>query len=260
MDPKGQNEVDKFFDGLPSEETKEVDIFEDPKAGDPAQAAEGAEDGTKVEKPERRENRQTRRLKEQLQQEREARIAAEARAEGRAEIERSRPEAPGEVPDAWLRIYGDSPESRQAWQLNKGIFEGLAEKAKEKAVAEIDERQQNETKAAKEFESFIDQELEAIEDEFDVDVTSDSPAARKARRELLELVESLSPKDADGDLTGYADFTETWKLYRDKSSKKRDASPNKDLAARSMERSGEVAPSEKKQTPGFFGWKQDLGL
>ncbi len=33
--PKGQSEVDKFFDDLPSEEKKEVDIFEEPKSGEP---------------------------------------------------------------------------------------------------------------------------------------------------------------------------------------------------------------------------------
>ncbi len=254
--PKGENEVDKFFDSLPSEDKKQVDIFETPtEKTEPA--AEGAEDA-KAEKPERRENRQTRRLKEQLQQEREARIAAEARAEGRRDVEKQG--VPTDVPDAWLRMYGDTPESRTAWNLNKGILSEFAENAKKAAIAEIKAEAENEKSQAKKFEAFIDSEFEGIEDDFGVDITSNAPAAKKARRELLELVESLSPKDGDGNLTGYADFSETWKLYQERRQEKKSAAPNKELASRGMERSGDVALTEKQPTPGFFGWKRDLGL
>ncbi len=257
MEPKGQNEVDKFFEGLPSEEKKEVDIFEGDK---PTPEKEKESDDKTPEKGhERRDNRQTRRLKEQLQQEREARLIAEARAEERRDIETKNLANSGEVPDAWIRMYGDTPEARAAWNLNKGILEGYAENAKKAAIDSIKAEQAAEVKATKEFEAFIDSELESIEDEFDVDVTSDSPAARKARRELLELVENLSPKDSDGSISGYADFHETFKIYQqNKKEAKPDASEKKGFASRSMERGGSDAPKAKEPTPGFFGWQKDL--
>lgn len=257
--PKGQSEVEKFFEGLPSEDKKEADIFEDIKKEDPpAKEEPKADDPEKEGEP--RKNRRHRRLEEQLQREREARIAAEARAGALAEMPH-RSESEGEVPSEWLRIYGDTPESRTAWKLNKGIFEGIAEKAKKDAIAEIESKRAEEVRKAKEFESFIDSELEGIEDEFNVDVTSDAPAARKARRELLELVESLSPKDKDGNLAGYADFQETWKLYQaQRKEQKPDASKNKELAARTVEKSSDSQPVEKKRTPGFFGWQKDLEI
>lgn len=256
------NEVDEFFKGLPGEQPKDADIFEEaPKDGQqaPVEGAEGAAAGP-GEGGEPRKNRRHRRLEQQLQAEREARIAAEARASGLAE--RGASEVPSEVPDKWLRIYGDSPESRLAWSLQKEMLDGVAKEAREGALQEFETRQKASADESAKFESFIDAELEDIEDEFNVDVTSDAPAARKARREFLELVQELSPKDDSGSITAYADFGAAWKQYAArKAGAPADNSRNKDLADRSMVRSGAgQGEAEKPRTSGFFGWKNDLNI
>lgn len=261
---KGETEVDKFFEGLPSEEKQESDIFADPNAVAPAAEKQGEGETIVPEKDgEPRKNRRHRRLEQQLQEERELRIAAEARAEGRNEVQKFvQTTGVDDTPDKWLRMYGDTPESRQAWILQKELMADVVAKTKAETIAEIREEEKARVAEQKQFETFIENELETLEDEYNIDLTSDAPAAKKARREFLEMVQTLSPKDESGTITGYADFDETFKMYQDKRKEvKPDATKNKDLAARAMTRPGDSAngAAEKPRTPGFFGWQKDLG-
>ncbi len=267
--PENKNEVDKFFEGLPSEEKQEADIFAEPSAEQgqqqqaPEQGEEGGTAGSSKEANEPRKNRRHRRLEQQLQEERTARLIAEARAEGRSEAQRFSQETAADVPVKWLQMYGDTPESRQAWSLQKELFDDHAKKVREDTIKEIETRDAKAKQAEKEFEKFIEDELESIEDEFDIDLTSDAPAAKKARREFLEMVQSLSPKGDDGSITGYADFEQTWRIYdKQRGTKAPDASRNKEIAARGMQRSGESAsvPEKKERTRGFYGWQKDLNI
>lgn len=262
--PKGETEVDKFFENLPSEDKKEVDIFEvDEKKGDAEKIP--AKDGDASEEDGPRKNRRHRRLETQLQQERELRIAAEARAAGQSEAQKFQKEtaAVDDVPDKWLRIYGDNDNARIAWKLQKEMMNDYGKQVRDATIAEIDERQNTALSEQRKFEEFIDSGLEAVEDAFDVDVTSDSPAARKARREFLDLVQRISPKDQNGMITEYADFGETWKIYQEDRSKEKvnpDLDKQKQLADRSMRKAGDSGSVEKQQTPGFHGWKRDYNI
>lgn len=254
------NEVDKLFEGLPDDQPKKEgeDIFGDTEV---KPAPEEGNNKDKTEDDEPRKNRRHRRLEAQLQQEREARIAAEARADAVSESQRFSSDE-GEVDERFLRIYGDTPETRQAWKLQQDILNDYKQEAKQEAIREIEERDENVKRQTREYESFIDDELEGIEDEFDVDVTSDAPAARKARREFLEMVQQASPKDEDGTITGYADFSAVWEFYQTKkSTEKQNSNRNKDISSRSMEKSsGAPKPGQNKITPGFDGWRKDYGV
>lgn len=253
------NEVEKFFETLPSEDKKLVDIFEKPLP----EKGNGAESLEKEGEP--RKNRRTRRLETQLQEElgkvRDLRIAEEARAAQRNEGARNA--SPSDVPDKWIRVYGDSPESRTAWQLQKEIFDEHADKIREEARRDLQKEREDSAKKQKEFDAFIGTELETLEDEYDMDLTSSAPAAKKARREFLELVESLSPKGADGELTAYADFGEAFKIFQQKANEKNspEAERRKELAARSMNQAtGNASEQTKDRTAGFWGWQKDLNL
>lgn len=256
-----ENEIDKLFESLPKEDKQELDIFNEKP--EPGKEEEPVKPEVKSEEDEPRKNRRHRRLEQQLVQEREARIRAEARAEAREELESKGPKEPGEVDERWLRMYGDTPEARTAWKLNQELLRDYTKNLKEEALEEIRNESRESDRQTQEFERFIDSELESIEDEFNVDVTSDAPAARKARREFLELVQNLSPKDQDGTITGYADFSAAWEMYqlkRGSQETKPDASRNKEVASRSMEKSGSSGNGEKPVTSGFRGWMKDYNL
>ncbi len=258
--------IDEFFQGLPKEDKQQADIFnENPQKPTEEVAAATTEAGAKVEvKPEEgeepRKNRRHRRLEEQLQKERELRIAAEAKAEGRSEVEKFNQTSNGDVDPEWLQIYGDTPESRRAWGLFEKMSEKKALQAKEEALEEIRKDQIAEAEEERVQEAYIDSQFESIEDEFNIDLTSDSPAARKRRSEFIDLVEALSPKDQNGDLVEYADFHNAWELYQEKQAQP-DNTRQREIAARSMVKTGStVGNTQKAPTPGFNGWKIDLGL
>lgn len=258
------NEIDKFFGDLPSEDKSERNIFDEPNG-----ASKVPEEGNVLEKGEgegdgeARKNRRHRRLEEQLRKERESNIALNERVRVLAEVgTRQTGSGPStDVPPEWIALYGDTPEAKTAWAMQDRMIKDATDRGKKEAIAEFESRQAEALKQTKEFESFIDNELEDLEDTFDVDLTSDAPAARKARKEFLELVQKVSPKDATGNITNYADFNSTFELYKgSKKEVKPDNSRQKEIAAKTMQGSSNGAQPQKQFTPGFRGWQKDYGI
>lgn len=267
MNPNG-NEVDKFFEGLPSQDKKVADVFNDkPVENAPVIPAKETEEET-VE--EGRKNRRHRRLEEQLQRERDSNIALNERIKTLSEVqqfEREFKDNSSVDEDLHSALFGNLPETPEskviAIRLQK-VLERQAEGVKQQTLQEFEERQLESQREQKGFETFIDSELESLEDEYNVDLTSDAPKARKARRELLEMVQNLSPKDEDGTLTGYADFSSTFDLYQKNQSQDKSpeiANRQKEIASRTMQKSNQNNNSNSPQiTPGFRGWMKDYGI
>ena len=261
---KGENnmttELDKFFEGLPSEDKQLADVFNDkPKEEAPVQGEEPEDDG------EVRKNRRHRRLEEALQKERESNIALAARIETLSEVQKFTQETTktGEVPHEWIALYGDTPEARRAWEMEERLISRAKEEAKNEALEEFENRQNKVVQEQKQYESLIDSELESLEDTYNVDLTSNAPSARKARREFLELVQSLSPKDEAGNIADYADFGSTFEVYqKTRQSEKSSETSNKqkELASRSMQKPGGDSNIPTQITPGFRGWMNDYNL
>lgn len=165
----------------------------------------------------------------------------------------------------WLMAYGDSEESRKAWNVQQHLMQKAIIQAKEEALNEFQSKIQQEKLAEQQFEEFINTSLESIEDTYDVDITSNSPSAKKARTEFLELVRKLSPKDEYGNITNYADFNEVFDIYKEKKEKPTSETTNvkKALADRSMAKSSEARPynPNSPKTPlGFDSIQSLLGL
>lgn len=257
------SEIDTFFEGLPSEDKKVADVFNDkPAPAEGAKPEEKPEEGESEEQKEVRLNRRERRLQAKLQAERESNIALNERLKTLAEVERTVKETAGEIDPRLIRVFGTSDEAKEVARHFTEILAETKESAREEALKEIEQRQAAIQSEQKEYESFIDSQLEAIEDQYNVDITSDTPAARKARREFLEMVEQLSPKDQDGTITDYADFGSTFDIYqKTRTEQKADNSRNKEIASKSMQRSGQNGVGAQPQiTPGFRGWERDFGI
>lgn len=227
-------ELAKFLEDIPSEDKSESDLFGQ-DISSPAEEAAITETPEKEAEPYK--NRRHRRLEAQLQTQREENIRLKALAEGRSESQKFAQESG--VDPRLLEMYGDTAEGKKAAQLHMDLLNDATSKGKEAALREIREEQERANAEQQKHESFIDSELEAIEDAYDVDITSDAPAARKLRREFLAQVEKLSPKDAAGTISSFADFNGVWETFQDKREKP-DNSKAKDLAARSMAKSGAV--------------------
>ncbi len=269
MDPEKASAVDTFFKDLPEADQQDADIFDESPKNETPPAKGDAEETPEKGESEPRKNRRERRAEQAWQRERTSAIALNNRViELSEQVARLTGNAPthldaDEVPTEWIALYGDTPEARKAWKVNESLLRNYAMQAKESALEEIETRQRDAAKQESEFEQFIDSSLESIEDAYDIDLTSNAPAARKDRREFLSLVQNLSPKDENGNITGYADFNATWEMYQLKrGAPKQNETVNKakELSSRSMERSGGTETPAKKPTPGFRGWMKDFNL
>ncbi len=250
------SEVNKFFEGLPKDSEQVSDFIKD-NTVIPAKDAdidpEEVDDSIK--------NRQHRRLEKRLQDEREANIILNARLAERTEAERISKESDGKIDPRLLRAFGTTEAGQEASELFQTILNENRLQAKKDAIEELKQSEIQEKAEQKKYESFIDDKLESLENTHNIDLTSNSPKATKMRSEFLEMVQELSPKDANGTLTDYADFDSAFEMYqKTHTTEKVDNTRQREIANRSMTRSGSQAGQQTTITPGFRGWERDYNI
>lgn len=239
------SELQNFIDSLPDGGVKKTIKEDEPKEEELSKKTEEDDD-----KGEYRKNRFHRRLEERLRKEMEEELSR-AKAELRASVA---PASETEPSAEFVALYGNTPEAKSFWNIQQKMLERVKTEAKDEAVKEFESRQEAVRREQREAAAEIDRSLESLEDTHGVDLTSDAPVARKARRELLELVESLSPKGEDGNIVAYADFGKAYELYRmQRSVQKPDSSQAKDIASRTMQR-GNPSGDKPQPAPTPKGW------
>lgn len=155
------------------------------------------------------------------------------------------------VSDVLTRLIGnDTPEKVSMVKEFKDILGNLKGEARAEALAEIESRQNAEVQADQEAEQELESAFENIEEQFDVDITSNNALARKTRQEFVSFVEKIAPKDRNGDIVDYPDMTSAWETFSE--IKKSTAQPNraKELASRGMSssRSATESAPDKRRT------------
>lgn len=148
-----------------------------------------------------------------------------------------------EILSALTEIVGnDTPQKIAAVNRFRKALSSLEDKGAEKALGVWERERQAEVEAEREAESELESGFESVEEAFEVDITSNTPIARKTRSEFIDFIKRVAPKDGEGNITEYPDFTETFKLYQETSKKSNpQTSRSKDLASRSMVRSGDAS-------------------
>lgn len=258
------NEVDKFFGNLPSEDKQVANVFDEINrpTEKPAEQAVTPETELKPEEGEERKNRRHRRLEEALQKERESNIALNERiktmAEVRAEFSKG---TLGEADPDLVRVFGDTDTGKEVARILKNKIDTATDAAEERALQRLRNEQSQAAQEQQQYESFIDSKLESLEDTHNIDLTSDAPAARKNRRELLELVERLSPKDESGAVKDFADFDSAFDLLQKTRTQPTSETVNrqKEIAARSMQKSA-PGGSESADADAYERWLNQNGI
>lgn len=256
-----EKELEDFLKDIPNEGDQAKDILNEnlitPEKEDEPEKKE------EVSEQEPHKNRRHRRWENQLSEKEKDLIAREARLEALSETRNFTEEfGSDEVSQKLAELYGTDENGKRAAQITKTLLESVKFQAKEEALNEVRADQQRSIQEQKQYESFIDSQLEEIEDEYNVDVTSDAPAARKARREFLEVVQTLSPKDEEGTITGYADFSGAWEMYQLRRSQEKSSETSnrqKELADRSMTKSGQMDTS-KTDADATRSWLRQHGI
>ncbi len=232
---KTMNEQDQFLKDLESD-VEEKDVLDVPVPPEPAKEEEKTEDET----PDGFKNRKHRRLEEKLQAEREANIYMASRLQALSETSKFLGENSSEkYLDGVDRIYGtDSPEATAATELLKNALKGVESRATERALEQIRQEQRAHSEIENREVARVRGMIEDIEDTYGVDMTSKNSEAEKIQEGFRKTIEKLSPKDANGNITEYADHHAAWEVFSERLKKKPVESRAKDLSSRSMVNSG----------------------
>lgn len=210
------------------EPKEEQDILHQPLAPE----KEKVEEEEPVEDEGGKRNRRERRLAAKYQAERESSIALAAKLESLTEAQRlQRDTEPSEYLKAIEKIYGtDTPEATAATELLKTALRGVEETSTKRALELFREEQRQAQEEVSKEERTLDSFIEQIEDEFDVSLNATQ------QKGFFQMMEKMSPKDSEGNITAYADPSAVWELYAEKTQKKDTRA--KDLSSRSMTHSG----------------------
>lgn len=237
------NSVEEFFKGLPEDGT---DAFKEPESSEKEEEKKEEQKSSPEEGDDVPKNRHERRLVAKLQNEREANIALAEQVKILKETDRFYKDNAKEVDPRILKLFAPDETGKVGAQVLQELLDEREQRAIEKARNEMLREREEETKEQAQHEEFIESKLESLEDQFNIDLTSDSPKAKKARAEFLDVVERLSPKDESGAIKDFADFGGAYEVYRQSKTQVIDNSRNKEIASRTMQRGGTNTPPESK--------------
>lgn len=239
MQDKEKTEMEQFLGDIPTVEESEF--------GATAVESEKVAEEVAVVTP--RDNREARRAKAALQSEREANIALNARLEAMTEAQKFQRDTQDlKVDESLLTLYGSDDNGRRAAEITQRLLEKTKSEARDEALKMFQEEQRKAQAEVGQQEKVLDEMLENVEDEFDVDLTSNTPQAKKARQTFLTLLEEVSPKDREGNVKDFADPISTFKILQSQTTKDSQTNRAKDLSSRSMVRAGASGDSKLEAT------------
>lgn len=237
------NEQEKFLEGLDNDQTKVVDVLDQPLDGSTptekkeetqveGEGKEGEDEGEDDLGTLKPKNRRERRLVKKLTEERESSIFLAGKLEAQSEAKKSLTEEADYLKSV-ERIYGtDSTEAQLATDLLKKAIIGARDDAKQQAVEEMRQERLREREEAKAANQELDDFVEDIEDTYGVTMNETH------QRGFFQLLGKMSPKDGSGNITSYADPHAVWEIFQEKIQSKGTDNRAKNLSARSMVQSG----------------------
>lgn len=155
-----------------------------------------------------------------------------------------------DVISSFTAIVGnDTPEKVSALSALKNSLSSLDQRAAQKAFERLDFVRQEEVAQEKEYEDRLHDGFETIEGETGIDLYA--PENKKLRIQFIDFVEKVAPKE-NGEISELPDLGETFKAFQSMRKPQSQAPRAKELASRSMERSGGEVSQQK--TPERLTW------
>ncbi len=230
----------------------ETKTDEEPEKETPVRRVELDEDGYPKNREGRRKRQEDERLRDEVTQLNErVRVLSEA--------DKFKADVGDDYKKLLEPIFGNAdekgnydPKRELATKNLIAAFEAMKESSKKEFLAEIESRNSEETKAEREADGEVNEFLDLAEDE-GLDISDDG-----TRNGLITLMERMSKKYDDGNIKEFADseaVIETFKAFQKRGGSDR----AKELADRSMTRSGESQPS-KLQSDAVTRFMEDNGF
>jgi len=169
-----------------------------------------------------------------------------------SEAERFREEVKDiNLPPSFVKLVGnDTEEKVQVLKDLSSYFSTLKGDARKEFLAEMQEQEKQATEEDQKAVSELYAGFESIEEEHNVDLTSNSAQAQRTQEAFKEYLRKISPKDANGEVTAFADIPAAWESFS-QTNKPRSASRAKELASRGLARSTDADGS----VPQGKSWK-----
>lgn len=141
------------------------------------------------------------------------------------------------LPPSFVKLVGnDTEEKVQVLKDLSNYFGTLKGEARKEFLAEMQEQEQKAREADDAAVGELNSGFEQIEETHGVDLTSNSATAQRTQEAFKEYIRKISPKDANGEVTAFADIPAAWETFSQQN-KPRSASRAKELASRGMTRS-----------------------
>jgi len=237
------NELDKFL-GETSE--KEEDLFGTQEETVTEEQSEETEEVKKEEEkplPFNKDPKVQRFIEKQI----EKRMASMGTVE-KEFVKETKPEDD----DYYVRLIGnDTPEKVAMIKEAQRREERQLQIAEERAFNRLSSEKQKEIESERQAEKELETALDDIEENYDIDITSNDPVAKKTRVDFLKFVERIAPKNRAGEISEYPDMSQAFETFQEMRKTAKPESRAKDLSARSMSRSAETST----KVTGGQSWK-----
>lgn len=113
-----------------------------------------------------------------------------------------------DIPQEWIDLYGDSEQSKKAWEIQKNLVKNWQEEATQKAIEKIE-------LSKKEQEEIVEKNLEEIDNSLE---EFQSTLGRKLTEEeenaILDIQDEWTPKDEKGNyIAPLISPEKAWEVY-----------------------------------------------
>lgn len=155
-------------------------------------------------------------------------------------------------------IGDDTPEKVNVLKQFKRALGDMEKKAADTAYNKFLEEQKRAQEEEQRSIAELSEGIERIEENFEVDLSSNSPLAKKTRNEFLDFVEKISPKNERGEVISFPDLENAFSVFQ--SLKKPEGNPQaKDIASRVVARSAPADTQQQKRIT-FANVREMMGL
>lgn len=259
MDKNKEKEVDNFLDGLDETVADPFKPEEDPFTEKPKGEEKDKEDESSVEDKSKEENEDTKpepfhkdpKVQRYVQKQIDKALSTFKPEVDVSEVQKFIKETGAEDEDELVSAFtgligNDTPEKLRVLKAVKKAFNEAEEKGAQRAIREFEARQQDAVQADVEAQEALSQGFDDIEEAFAVDLTSNTTSAKKTRNEFIDFVQRIAPKDREGNVTEFPDFTEAFTVFQEtKKAETKSPTTNraKELSSKSMGRSSGDSPA-----------------
>ena len=112
------------------------------------------------------------------------------------------------IPGYWIKLYGDSDASKEAWVVQKQENERAKEEMRREALEAVRNERLQETQQTEQNVEALDSNFEELSALVGRDLTDKEQSA------VLDIVDDYTPKDKDGNFAGsLLSFDKAWGIY-----------------------------------------------